>query len=87
LKRFEISSNVMNLSMAFKINIWGALSVGDGQKRHIPSLLPSQNHYLKSYIWERTLKEIAIYDRVKYIPMDRIFRRFTSRYESLRNLL
>ncbi|HSO66262.1 MAG TPA: ribonuclease H-like domain-containing protein [Desulfatirhabdiaceae bacterium] len=28
----------------------GALSVGDGRKRPIPSLLPSQNDYLKSYI-------------------------------------
>jgi len=34
-------------SIAFKIKILGALSVGDGQKRPIPSLLPSQNHYLK----------------------------------------
>ncbi|MFZ3047309.1 MAG: hypothetical protein WA151_15485, partial [Desulfatirhabdiaceae bacterium] len=36
-------------SIAFQIKILGALSVGDGRKRSIPSLLPSQNHYLKRY--------------------------------------
>ncbi|MFZ3046236.1 MAG: hypothetical protein WA151_10000 [Desulfatirhabdiaceae bacterium] len=40
----------MLLNIAFKIQILGALSVGDGQKRPIPSLLPSQNHYLESYV-------------------------------------
>jgi len=37
------------VDIAFKIKILGALSVGDGQKRPIPYLLPSQNHYLESY--------------------------------------
>ncbi len=34
--------------IAFQIKILGALPVGDGRQRPIPSLLPSQNHYLKS---------------------------------------
>ncbi|MFH1147420.1 MAG: hypothetical protein V1736_06900 [Pseudomonadota bacterium] len=29
----------------------GALSVGDVRTGTIPSLLPSQKHYLKVYIW------------------------------------
>ncbi len=37
------------IDIACQIKILGALSVGDGRKRPIPSLLPSKNHYLKSY--------------------------------------
>jgi len=46
-------------AIAFKIKILDALSVGDGRKRPIPSLLPSQNHYLKSYICMDTGKQAA----------------------------
>jgi|GEM_PF-3836671 len=42
-------------SIAFKIKILGALSVGDARRRPIPSLLSSQNHYLKSYIIFRSI--------------------------------
>ena len=37
------------LNIAFNIKVLDALSVGDGRKKPIPSLLPSQHHYLKSY--------------------------------------
>ncbi|HSO67812.1 MAG TPA: hypothetical protein VLP30_08145, partial [Desulfatirhabdiaceae bacterium] len=50
---YKITDNskisVIPASIPFKTKILGALSVGDGQKRPIPSLLPSQNHYLESY--------------------------------------
>jgi hypothetical protein len=41
-----------NENIAFQIKILGALSVGDGLKWPIPSLLPSQNHYLESYRYD-----------------------------------
>jgi hypothetical protein len=50
----------MFTAYSFPVKILGALSVGDGQKKPIPSLLPPQNHYLKSY-----RKEISIIFLIK----------------------
>ncbi|MFH1148716.1 MAG: hypothetical protein V1736_13560 [Pseudomonadota bacterium] len=40
----------MTVTIDFQIKLLGALSVGDVRTGTIPSLLPSQKHYLKVYI-------------------------------------
>ncbi|MFH1148685.1 MAG: hypothetical protein V1736_13405 [Pseudomonadota bacterium] len=39
----------MHKNIDFQIKLLGALSVGDVRTGTIPSLLPSQKHYLKVY--------------------------------------
>ncbi|MFH1146727.1 MAG: hypothetical protein V1736_03370 [Pseudomonadota bacterium] len=41
-------------SIDFQIKLLGALSVGDVRTGTIPSLLPSQKHYLKVYKYSST---------------------------------
>jgi hypothetical protein len=38
--------------MDFQKKLFGALSVGDVRKSTIPSLLPSQNHFLKAHSFD-----------------------------------
>ncbi|MFH1147772.1 MAG: hypothetical protein V1736_08695 [Pseudomonadota bacterium] len=40
---------MQELGIDFQIKLLGALSVGDVRTGTIPSLLPSQKHYLKVY--------------------------------------
>ncbi|HSO67157.1 MAG TPA: hypothetical protein VLP30_04800, partial [Desulfatirhabdiaceae bacterium] len=60
----------------------GALSVGDGQKRPIPSLLPSQNHYLKSYITLFLMMSVFISDSPAADSKDIILSTTTSTVDS-----
>jgi hypothetical protein len=40
----------MTKSIGLQVKTLDALSVGDDRKMSIPDLLPSQNHYLNSYM-------------------------------------
>ncbi|MFH1148588.1 MAG: hypothetical protein V1736_12900 [Pseudomonadota bacterium] len=44
-----LSACVCGANIDFQIKLLGALSVGDVRTGTIPSLLPSQKHYLKVY--------------------------------------
>ncbi|MFH1147367.1 MAG: hypothetical protein V1736_06630 [Pseudomonadota bacterium] len=44
-----LSPRLSGLFIDFQIKLLGALSVGDVRTGTIPSLLPSQKHYLKVY--------------------------------------
>ncbi|MFH1147831.1 MAG: hypothetical protein V1736_09010, partial [Pseudomonadota bacterium] len=47
----------------FQIKLLGALSVGDVRTGTIPSLLPSQKHYLKVYMKVRGCDKLSFHPR------------------------
>ncbi|MFH1148045.1 MAG: hypothetical protein V1736_10120 [Pseudomonadota bacterium] len=53
-------------SIDFQIKLLGALSVGDVRTGTIPSLLPSQKHYLKVYSVLRCLSHPALTGGLEY---------------------